>query len=127
MEPAKNTSKPVTPALYFGQILQSVNIMTLVHLNSLQDSEHVYSGEYSKALYELADELIESYQGTLSNRSRVNIIIPGSSYCHPNQHLTSFSQYLKSHRNIFGEDSSLQIIIDRILNLINKTNYQLSL
>lgn len=124
----KNTPKQVTPSLYFGQLFQSRDIMHLVHLNSRSYAEHKALNEYYDSLLGLLDDLIESYQGTLTNGGRVNIVIPGSEYVNPEQHLTSLEQYLESHRfTVFGNKSSLQNIVDEIIALIQKTRYLLTL
>jgi hypothetical protein len=122
----KNTPKPITPALVFGQLLQSRDIIHLVHLNSRIYSEHIILGDYYTKLLSLTDTLIETYQGTLKNGGRVNIIIPASEYCDPTQHFTSLKQYIQSHRNNVFSESNLQSIVDDIVTLIDKTSYLLS-
>ena len=124
----KNAPKQVTPALYFGQLFQSRDVMHLVHLNSRSYAEHMALNNYYDTLLYLIDNLIESYQGTLTNGGRVNIIIPSSEYITPDQHLTSLEQYLEAHRvTVFGNKTSLQNIVDEIVALIQKTKYLLSL
>lgn len=123
----KNAPKEVTPALFFGQLFQSRDIAHLCHLNTRSFAEHKALNEYYDGLLDLIDSLLESYQGSLSNGGRVNIVIPSSEYCNIQMHLTSVKQYISTHRYTVFKESQLQNIVDEILALIDKTNYLLTL
>jgi len=123
----KNLPKEVTPSLFFGQLMQSQDVAKLCHLNTKSYAEHMALGGYYDKLNDLTDDLIETYQGSLPNSGRVNIVVPSSEYCNFQMHLTSLRQYISSHRYTVFKESHLQNIVDEIVALIDKTNYLLTL
>jgi hypothetical protein len=103
----------VKPEIVFGQLFQSRDTMHIVHLQTLNYSEHKALDAY--------------YFGTLGGK-RINFKIPASEYVNANQHLTQMFDYLKKHRGVFGSDNThIQNIVDEILALISSTIYQLTL
>jgi hypothetical protein len=117
----------VKPEVIFGQLFQSRDTMHIVHLQTLNYSEHKALDSYYSGLLGLTDDLIEAYFGTLGGK-RINFKIPASEYVNANQHLTQMFDYLKKHRGVFGSDNThIQNILDEILALISNTIYQLTL
>ena len=122
----KEIFSSITPAVFFGQLFQSRDIIHLTHLQTKGFAEHKALNEYYDSILGLTDELIEVYQGAVGKR--INIKIPPSEYMAADIHLKDLRNYIGKHRaSLFDKMSHVQNIVDEVVALIDKTLYLLTL
>lgn len=111
-------------ALFFKTLLDAVTTGHLLHLQSRSFAQHSALGEFYPELEELADSLIEAYQGKYGIVSGypVGPSMPSSD---PISFAESLSNFVRTTRAAVASDSELQNIIDEVQSLIDSTLYKL--
>jgi len=117
--------------------LESLNIITdlfrirdiahILHLQTSSYSEHKALNEFYDSWLDLSDQYIEIYQGTYG---RIKITYKETIPLNVNNStalLNSASSLIKVLRSKHPDNTGLNNILDEFLNLINKTNYLLTL
>lgn len=114
-------NKGVTPAVFFGKLFEMRDCTHLMHLATKSYAQHMALGDFYDSLLDLADGIIESYQGIYG------IIGFSPSTCEdkdPIKYLQASYSFIEGSRSIFKE-SWIQNQIDEILQLIASTLYKL--
>jgi hypothetical protein len=123
--PEAGTTDQSVAAEFFKALLDSVTAAHLLHLQSQSFSQHSALGDFYSELEELADGLIEAYQG------KYGIVRnypegPSMPLADPIAFITKLSDYVRSKRYAVATDSELQNDIDSIQTLIDSTLYKLT-
>lgn len=123
--PEAGTTDPAAAAEFFKTLLDAVTAAHLLHLQSQSFSQHSALGDFYSELDELADGLIESYQG------KYGIVRgypegPSMPNADPVAFITRLSDYVRSTRGRVASDSEIQNDIDTIQSLIDSTLYKLT-
>lgn len=117
----------VSPAEMATELLHSATNMHLMHFMTRSYPQHIALQEYYDKIVGLTDRLVESVQGY--NGEILTGYTPSSNRFetseNPRDNLTSLRRRVEIHREIFGDDSSIQAIIDDILELMDTTIYKL--
>lgn len=108
-------------------LLHSATNMHLMHFMTRSYSQHIALQEYYEKIVDLTDRLTESVQGFTGE-----ILIgytPSSNRFGTSEdsrdNLGRLRRRLSDSREMFGDDSSIQAIIDDILELLDTTIYKL--
>jgi len=109
---------------FLSGLLHSVTITHMFHLKSRSYSEHMALGAFYEGVSDLVDGLIEAYQGKYG---LVNdyILDAGDMPASSIEYMISLSEFVKTARADFVQDSELQNMIDEIASLIDSTIYKL--
>ena len=123
--PETGTTDPARAAEFFKALLDSVTTGHLLHLQSRSFSQHTALGDFYSELEDLADGLIESYQG------KYGIVTdypegPSMPNNDPISFMTKLSDFVRTTRAGVASDSELQNDIDTIQSLIDSTLYKLT-
>lgn len=123
--PETGSTDPARAAEFFKTLLDAVTTAHLLHLQSRSFSQHSALGGFYSDLEELADGLIESYQGKYGI---VTDYPMGPSFPNndPISFMTKLSDYVRNSRAAVASDSELQNDIDSIQSLIDSTLYKLT-
>ena len=106
----------------FGKIMQVRQQAHLLHLSSKSYAEHKALNEFYDGLTDLADELIEMYQGQYGI---ANIACPGTDDKKGVEFLTDAAKIFFDGHGAFAEkDSHLHNVLDEIVGLTYKTLYK---
>lgn len=123
--PETGTTDAALAAEFFKALLDAVTTAHLLHLQSRSFSQHSALGDFYAELEELADSLIESYQG------KYGIVTdypegPSMPSNDPISFMTKLSDYVRTTRTGVASDSEIQNDIDTIQSLIDSTLYKLT-
>lgn len=123
--PETGTTDSAVAAEFFKALLDAVTTAHLLHLQSRSFSQHSALGSFYSELEELADGLIESYQG------KYGIVTdypagPSMPNNDPISFMTKLSDYVRNTRAAVASDSELQNDIDTIQSLVDSTLYKLT-
>ena len=123
--PETGTTDPAVAAAFFKTLLDAVTAAHLLHFQSRSYAQHQALGTFYSALEELADGLIESYQG------KYGIVTdypqgPSQVNNDPISFMTQLSDYVRNTRAGVASDSELQNDIDSVQSLIDSTLYKLT-
>lgn len=123
--PETGTTDASRAAEFFKALLDAVTSAHLLHLQSRSFSQHTALGDFYSELEELADGLIESYQG------KYGIVTdypqgPSMPNNDPISFMTKLSDYVRNTRAAVASDSELQNDIDTVQSLIDSTLYKLT-
>lgn len=124
MSKEKLSFDTITAKMVIGQLFKSCNTMRIVKLKTNSSSIYSASDVYCEKLLYLVDDLCKIHFGAIGKKELDEI--PSSRYIDPDQHLVDINRYLQSNRSLF-KTSSEQLVIDKILTLILKTKYELTL
>jgi len=105
-------------------LLNAATQAHLLHLKSKSFSEHKALEELYTGLPDLADSLIESYQGingVVENYPPQTIAVSSDAL----KFVEILSQFVVNNRQSVGTESQLQNIVDEIQQLIDSTRYKL--
>jgi hypothetical protein len=111
------------PATLFSALLYGAVVAHQLHLKTKSFAAHSALGELYKALPDLTDSLVESYQG--KNGVVESYPQPSISQDDPVSFVKSLSEVVQSNRAAIGPDTELQNIVDEITGLLDKTMYKL--
>ena len=123
--PETGTTDRAAAAAFFKALLDGVTSAHLLHLQSRSFSQHSALGTFYSELEDLADGLIESYQG------KYGIVTdypqgPSLPNNDPISFMTKMSDYVRTTRAAVASDSEIQNDIDSIQSLIDSTLYKLT-
>ena len=123
--PVRTDAPETGAAEFFKALLDAVTTAHLLHLQSRSYSQHQALGSFYEELTDLADSLIESYQGKYGI---VTEYPPGPSLPNndPISFMTKLSEYVRKTRTAVASDSEIQNDIDTIQSLIDSTLYKLT-
>lgn len=123
--PETGTTDPAKAAEFFKTLLDAVTTSHLLHLQSRSFSQHSALGDFYSELEDLADGLIESYQGKygIVTDYPVGPSFPNND---PISFMTKVSDYVRNTRAGVASDSEIQNDIDTIQSLIDSTLYKLT-
>ena len=123
MIPPDRSDNPAAAEL-FAQLLHSATTGHMLHLQSLSYSEHKALQKFYEQMPDLADTLIEAYQGKYG---RVMDYPSGyEPYTGPAiDFVSTLSDYFMMARASIGSDSELQNLCDEIQQLFDSTLYKL--
>lgn len=110
-----------SPEEFFGKLMHSRDVIHLAHLSTRSYAAHKALGGYYEDIVDLADGLIESYQGV---HGIVKISIPGATNEEPIKYLQNLHSYIDANKDVF-KDSAMLNQIDEIKALIQSTLYKL--
>lgn len=108
----------------FATLLNSTTIAHILHLQARSYSKHKALEELYDSLPDLADSLIESYQGKYGIAQ-----YPTQSVATPSDAVTfvkELREYVSIKRFAIAKDSELQNITDEIIQLLDTTIYKLT-
>lgn len=122
--PEAGTTNTAVAAEFFKTLLDAVTAAHLLHLQSRSYAQHIALGEFYSELEDLADGLIEAYQG------KYDIVTgypmgPSLPNADPVAFMSQLSDYVRRTRAAVASDSELQNDIDSIQTLIDSTLYKL--
>ena len=110
-------------ALFTITLLHSATNAHLMHFKTRSYSQHKALRQYYDAIVDLADQLVESYQG------KYGIIEQYPDVYHSPKdtvkYFESLQRFVMDARQDLPQDSELQNIVDEIADLINSTTYKL--
>lgn len=117
-------SENTAAAEFFMVLLHAGTSGHLLHLQTRSYAQHKALDDFYSALPDLADSLIEAYQG------KYGLVLDyPSGYSVPTgdpvQFVSELSDYVTANRGNVGADSELQNLIDEIQSLIDSTIYKL--
>ena len=123
--PETGTTDRAAAAAFFKALLDAVTAAHLLHFQSRSFSQHSALGSFYSELEDLADGLIESYQG------KYGIVTdypegPSLPNNDPISFMTKMSDYVRTTRAAVASDSEIQNDIDSIQSLIDSTLYKLT-
>lgn len=123
--PETGTTDARIAAEFFKALLDAVTTAHLLHLQSRSYSQHQALGSFYEELTDLADGVIESYQG------KYGIVTdypmgPSQPNGDPIAFITQLSDYVRTTRAAVASDSEIQNDIDTIQSLIDSTLYKLT-
>lgn len=123
--PETGTTDPAVAAAFFKTLLDAVTAAHLLHFQSRSYAQHQALGTFYSELEDLADGLIESYQG------KYGIVTdypqgPSQVNNDPISFMTQLSDYVRNTRAGVASDSELQNDIDGVQSLIDSTLYKLT-
>lgn len=123
--PETGTTDPAVAAAFFKTLLDAVTAAHLLHFQSRSYAQHQALGTFYSELEDLADGLIESYQG------KYGIVTdypqgPSQVNNDPISFMTQLSDYVRNTRAGVASDSELQNDIDTVQSLIDSTLYKLT-
>lgn len=123
--PETGTTDARVAAEFFKSLLDAVTTGHLLHLQSRSYSQHQALGTFYEELNDLADGLIESYQGKygIVTNYPMGPSLPNND---PISFITKLSDYVRTTRAAVASDSELQNDIDTIQSLIDSTLYKLT-
>lgn len=123
--PEAGTTDSAVAAEFFKTLLDAVTAAHLLHLQSRSFSQHSALGDFYPELEDLADGLIEAYQGKYGIVAAYPMG-PSQPNGDPIAFITQLSDYVRSKRYAVATDSELQNDIDSIQTLIDSTLYKLT-
>jgi len=112
-------------ALFIGTLFQSSNQAHIYHLQTPSFAAHKALQEYYEEIIELADGLVESYQGRygiLRGYKMENAIKEDDN---PVMYFDALSKFVEAIRTKVPQDSYIQNEIDNVVGLIESTKYKL--
>ena len=123
--PETGTTDPAVAATFFKALLDAVTTAHLLHFQSRSFSQHSALGTFYSELEDVADGMIESYQG------KYGIVTdypqgPSLPNNDPISFMTKLSDFVRTNRAAVASDSELQNDIDSIQSLIDSTLYKLT-
>lgn len=123
--PETGTTDPAIAAEFFKALLDAVTTGHLLHFQSRSYAQHQALGTFYDKLNDLADGLIEAYQGKYGI---VTDYPTGPSFPNndPISFITQLSDYVRRTRAAVASDSEFQNEIDTIQKLIDSTLYKLT-
>lgn len=109
-------------AKFFGSLMVARQEAHRLHLSSRSYSEHMALGTFYGSLVELADELIETYQGQYG---LVDLEIGSEKYKTAQSFLEATGAIFLSAHQLFSEkDTHLHNVLDEIVGLTYQTLYK---
>ena len=107
-------------------LLHSATVTHIMHWQTESYAAHQALGEYYSEIPELIDQVIEAYQGKTTIILR-NFPMEYESYedITPLRYMEYLSEKLMLNRNLFGDNSEIQNLVDAIADLIDSTMYKL--
>lgn len=118
----------VTPAAgeFFGKLLEAVTVGHILHLQANGPgsfARHMALGDFYEGIEDLADSLIEEYQGCydLVTDYKRQIETPDD----PLTYIEELYDYVQETRYEVSTESHIQNRIDEICQLISRTKYKL--
>jgi hypothetical protein len=112
-------------ALFIGTLFQSRNQAHIYHLQTNSFAAHKALQEYYEEIVELADGLVESYQGRygiLRGYKMENAIKEDDN---PIMYFEALCKFVEVIRTKVPQDSYIQNEIDNVVNLVESTKYKL--
>lgn len=109
---------------FLSRLLHSITVTHMYHLKSRSYAEHKALGAYYEGVSDIIDSLIEAYQGKYGLVENY-ILDAGDMPESPLEYMISLSEFVKTGRADFVQDSEMQNIIDEIASLIDSTLYKL--
>lgn len=111
-------------AEFFATLLHAATSGHILHLQTRSYAQHKALDDFYSALPDLADSIIEAYQGkyglVLDYPSGYQV--PTGS---PIDFVSALSDYVESTRSNIATDSEIQNLIDEVQQLIDSTLYKL--
>lgn len=109
---------------FFGKMLNAVTIAHILHLQTHSFAEHMALNEFYDGLSDLADELIETYQGQYGIVTDYgNMTVQAGK--DPIAFVKDLAKYIADTRYIISNETNIQNIIDEIVSLVRRTEYKL--
>lgn len=111
-------------AAFFSTILQAGVIAHQLHLQTSSFAEHMALDELYKELPELADEIIEAWQG----RNRVVLDYPepeSLTYNDATSYVFQLAAYVQKERKNVSDASEIQNLIDELAGSLDSALYKL--
>lgn len=109
---------------FLSRLLHSITVTHMYHLKSRSYAEHKALGAYYEGVSDIIDSLIEAYQGKYGLVENY-ILDAGGMPESPLEYMIGLSEFVKTGRADFVQDSEMQNIIDEIASLIDSTLYKL--
>lgn len=119
----KTTTITTTEAEFVLTLLHTATNMHLHHLMTDSFAEHEALDGYYKEFPLLVDNLVETYQGSHGVIKSYPKLYQSATNCV--KELEEICEFIEENRGCFGEDSSIQNIIDEIWAFVDKTLYKL--
>lgn len=110
---------------FFMVLLQSALYVHILHLQTRSYAEHKALNNLYDELEDLADELIEAYQGRFGLVMEYPKEISIKANTNPVEFVRWLGMYIEDNRDAVSEYSEHQNIIDEIAALIDRTCYKL--
>lgn len=109
-------------AKFFMGLLNAATVAHILHLQTKSFAQHMALDELYKALPDLADAVIEAYQGKygIVGSYPATISIPKD----PLEFITDLSSFISTYRDIC-EDTEIQNLIDEVAGQVDSTMYKL--
>lgn len=113
----------ITIGEFFGTLQESILIQWRNHLKTNKYSVHMALDEFYKEMPEKIDALIEVYQSSFEIVTDYKNII--KEIDDPEKYLNELKTMIFTNKDIFSGISSLDSLVDDIMNLIDSTLYKL--
>jgi DNA-binding ferritin-like protein len=118
----------VTPEAgpFFGKLLESVTVTHILHLQAQGPgsfSRHMALEAFYNEISDLADQIIEEYQGCydLITDYKRQIEVPSDAL----EYIEDLYEFVQEHRYEVSDETHIQNRIDEICGLIARTKYKL--
>lgn len=124
MSTIKAQESSVAPT-FFVTLLNAATVAHTLHLKERSFSRHMTLDALYNGLPEVADELIEAWQGKyglVTDYPAQSVITPAD----PLVFTTSLRKYVEDNRAKVAPDSEIQNIIDEVVQLLDSTIYKLT-
>lgn len=114
------------PNEFFNNLFKARQDTHELHLKTRSYAQHMALGDFYDGITDLADELIETYQGEYGLVDLPKEI-EKTNIDNPQDYIAAFVLSVKENRSIIGNsaDTHLQNIIDEIVSLSYRTLYKL--
>lgn len=109
---------------FLSGLLHSITVTHIYHLKSRSYAQHKALAAYYEGVGDIIDSLIEAYQGKYGLVENY-ILDAGEMPATALEYMISLSEFVKTARADFVQDSELQNTIDEIASLIDSTIYKL--
>lgn len=111
---------------FVGTLLHSATIAHFMHLQSQSYSQHKALQKYYESIVDLADTVLEAWQGCNSQIVEDYPTMFGNPIVDPLEYLTSIRDYVIENRDAVSPYSNIQNEIDAIMTLLDSTIYKLT-
>lgn len=123
MIPPEVSANP-TAAEFFGTLLHAATSGHILHLQTRSYAQHKALDDFYSALPDLADAIIEAYQG------KYGLVLDyPSGYEAPSgapiEFVSALGDYIAAARGSIAPDSEIQNLIDEVAALVDSTIYKL--
>jgi DNA-binding ferritin-like protein len=110
-------------AEFVAQLLHSSTITHFMHLSTDSYSQHKALGKFYEQIIDLTDRFAEAYQGRYEKIK--NYPSDFHSATEPVTYLKKLQRFVDESRKDLPDDTTIQNIIDEIVELIDSTLYKL--